>query len=433
MGRDLQDATFELLFDTEQDGAETLKDKAAEAEEGNALRHVASLSMTKLADGFINPKLVLSWLVGALGAPAVFAGLLVPIREAGALLPQLFSAGWVQAQTRRKWIWAAGSLVQGLAAAGIVVAALWLEGWAAGVTICALLAVLAVGRSFCSVSYKDILGRTVGQTRRGTVTGLAGSVASVGVIGFALYLMVGPGAEMTVILVAIGVAAALWIAASLLFSTLDEQPAETTDAGEEGPFAALSYLKEDSVLVRFILTRGLLTATALAPPFLVLMAGGEDGSGLGQLGALVLASALASFASSYVWGRLADRSSRQVLMRSGMLGAVALALAVALYLAGVFAQVWVASGVLFLVMIAYHGVRQGRSTYLTDMAPDEARAGYSAVANTVIGTLLLISGAFGGVASLLGSEWAVAGFCLMSLAAAAVARGLPEVEEIDRG
>ncbi|WP_342665311.1 MFS transporter [Roseicyclus elongatus] len=238
---------------------------------------------------------------------------------------------------------------------------------------------------------------------------------------------------MTVILIAIGATAALWVAASVLFSTLREQPAETAEAGGEGPLAALSYLREDRVLVRFILTRGLLTATALAPPFLVLMAGGQDGSALSQLGALVLASALASFASSYVWGRLADRSSRQVLMRSGLLGALALALAVGLSFAHLFAQVWVASGVLFLLMIAYHGVRQGRSTYLTDMAPEEARAGYSAVANTVIGTLLLISGAFGGVASLLGAEWAVAGFCLMSLAAAAVARGLPEAEEVDRG
>ncbi|WP_342665312.1 hypothetical protein [Roseicyclus elongatus] len=130
--RDLQDATFEALFDTDQDGAQTLSDKAAEAEKGNALRHVISLSMTKLADGFIDPKLVLSWLVGALGAPALFVGLLVPIREAGALLPQLFSAGWVQAQRRRKWIWAAGSLTQGLAAAGIVLAALLLQGWGGG-------------------------------------------------------------------------------------------------------------------------------------------------------------------------------------------------------------------------------------------------------------------------------------------------------------
>ena len=58
----------------------------------NGLRHMVSLSMTKVADGLIDPKLVLSWLAGALGAPAALTGLLVPIREAGALLPQILMA-----------------------------------------------------------------------------------------------------------------------------------------------------------------------------------------------------------------------------------------------------------------------------------------------------------------------------------------------------
>ena len=38
----------------------------------------------------------------------------------------------------------------------------------------------------------------------------------------------------------------------------------------------------------------------------------------------MLVSALASFVSSYVWGRLADWSSRRVLMLTGLLGAAAM-------------------------------------------------------------------------------------------------------------
>ena len=67
--------------------ARDIPDAACAEEPRNRLVHLVSLSATKLADGLIDPKLVLSWLITALGAPAALAGLLVPVREAGALLP----------------------------------------------------------------------------------------------------------------------------------------------------------------------------------------------------------------------------------------------------------------------------------------------------------------------------------------------------------
>ena len=51
--------------------------------------HFTALSLTKVADGLINPKIILSWLLSTLGAPGYLIGALVPVREAGALLPQL--------------------------------------------------------------------------------------------------------------------------------------------------------------------------------------------------------------------------------------------------------------------------------------------------------------------------------------------------------
>ena len=94
--------------------ADGLTDAARRAEPANGLRHVAALSMSKVADGLIDPKLVLSWLLTALGAPALLAGLLVPIREAGALVPQVVLAGPVARMTRRKWAWVIGSAGQGV-------------------------------------------------------------------------------------------------------------------------------------------------------------------------------------------------------------------------------------------------------------------------------------------------------------------------------
>jgi MFS family permease len=215
--------------------------------------------------------------------------------------------------------------------------------------------------------------------------------------------------------------------AALLFSTLKETKSDPSKA--KG--ANFKILKEDENLRRFILVRGLLASTALAPPYLVVLAGGEGQSALGQLGALVLASALASFLSSYVWGRLSDRSSRKVLMLTGIVGAVAMLGAVALSVLGLATQIWAMPLVLFVLMIAYHGVRQGRSTYLVDMSPENQRSANAAVSNTVIGVLLLFAGFAGGGAALVGPTATLVLFAVMAAGAAVAAIGLNKIEAAD--
>jgi hypothetical protein len=397
---------------------ETVRDREAR----NGVRHMVSLSMTKVADGLIDPKLVLSWLAGALGAPAALTGLLVPIREAGALLPQIAFAGWVHSMRYRKWAWVIGSAGQGIAALAIVFIALTIEGFAAGVALCVALAVLAVARAACSVSYKDILGKTVGKTRRGAVTSVAGSVASVAVIIFAGLLMSGILRDVMPVVVAITLAAALWGAAAILFSFLEERASEDT----EDTSIDFTPLKEDRQFRLFIAVRGLLTVTALAPPYFVLLGGGQ--SALQGLGALLLASAAAAFAGSYVWGRLSDKSSRTVLFLSGMLAAGFATLAVLAEVSGWAGTAWVIPVILFFFMLSYQGVRSARSVYLVDMSPEDARSSYAALANTAIGVLLLITGAFGGALALAGPVAPLIGFAALSLAGGLLALRLDEVE-----
>src|SRR6056297_3205991 len=95
------------------------------------LLHICALTLSKLSDGLINPKLVLSWLLNALGAPAYLVGALVPVREAGALLPQVFLAPFVARMKMKRWAWVAGAAGQGVAGLLIALAALWLSGGAA--------------------------------------------------------------------------------------------------------------------------------------------------------------------------------------------------------------------------------------------------------------------------------------------------------------
>lgn len=397
-------------------------EQVRDREARNGLRHMLSLSMTKVADGLIDPKLVLSWLAGALGAPAALTGLLVPIREAGALLPQIALAGWVQSMRHRKWAWIIGSAGQGIAALAIVVIALTMDGVAAGVAMCGALAVLAMSRAACSVSYKDILGKTVQKTRRGAVTGVAGSTASVAILIFAGLLMSGLLRDVTPVIIAIGLAALLWIGAAMLFSRLEEKASEDTDDTS----VDFSPLKEDAQFRLFIAVRGLLTVTALALPYFVLLGSGQ--SALEGLGALLLASAAAAFAGSYVWGRLSDKSSRKVLFLSGLLATAFATLAVAAELSGWAGTAWVIPAILFFFMLSYQGVRSARSVYLVDMSPEDARSSYAALANTAIGVLLIVTGAFGGLLAMAGPVVALTGFAILSLIGGLLALRLDEVE-----
>jgi predicted MFS family arabinose efflux permease len=146
------------------------------------------------------------------------------------------------------------------------------------------------------------------------------------------------------------------------------------------------------------------------------------------LGALVLASALASLISAYVWGRLADRSSRQVLALAAALACATLALTVLAAARGWIAAAPVLAALVFAIMIAHQGVRLGRSTHLVDMAGKEDRALYTALSNSVIGLLLLAGGGFALVAEAFGPASVVAALAAMAGLAILAALGLKEVQ-----
>ncbi|MGY6706453.1 MFS transporter [Roseinatronobacter sp.] len=427
----MQTAFETLTSDDDGRVCKDISDKACKEQPANFLRHAAALGLSKAADGLADPKLVLAWLMTHLGAPAGLVGLLVPVREAGALLPQLFTAARIRAMGQRKWAWVGAAVGQGIGAAIILLAALTLSGVTGGLVILAGLALVALSRSVASVAYKDVLGKTIAKTRRGTVTGLAGSGAAAVTLGFAAVLMVFSDARVVIVLVALGLAALAWAAAAGIFAGLSEERG-ATDGGANGWRAAienLRYLREDPQLARFILARGLLTSTALAPPYLVVMASGAGGAALEGLGALVAASALAGLVSSYFWGRLADISARKVLILTGLTGAVALALALGFNAAGLAQTIWALPLALFALALSHQGVRLGRSTYLVDMAPQDRRAIYTAISNTVIGVVLLASGIFGALAALAGPQATLTLFALMAITGAWVAYGLTELAE----
>ena len=80
-------------------------------------------------------------------------------------------------------------------------------------------------------------------------------------------------------------------------------------------------------------------------------------------------------------------------------------------------------------MIAYQGVRLGRSTHLVDMATPETRAVYTALSNTVIGIFLIAGSAFSFIANVYGEATVIAVFAVMSAGAVISALSLKEVQQ----
>ncbi|SEA29580.1 hypothetical protein [Rubrimonas cliftonensis] len=411
-------------------GAATGADIAPESAR-SALLHVACLSASKLADALVEPKLVLAWLLTALGASAGAVGLLTPIREAGALAPQLLLAPRVAAAPRSTRVWALAAAGQGLCALAIAAAALaGASGWSGAVwAILAALAALSVFRALASLSFKDALARTVEKGARGAVGGAAASVGAALSIGFALALAVGwLPLEARVVAGAVAAAGGLWLLAGLGALAHVERP-RPTNSDAPGLPALARALVEGAELRRFILVRALLTATALAPPYLVLLSGGGAASGLGDLGALMLASAAAAIVSGYVWGRLSDRSSRLTLAAAAALAALALGGAAWTgWTTGGLGGPIGAAGFLFAAQIAYEGVRGARKTHLTDMSDDDDRALNTALSNTAIGLVLLAAGGLAALAEIAGAGATLAAFAAACALAAPLALTLDEAQ-----
>lgn len=397
----------------------------------NFLIHLVALGATKTGDLLASPKLVLPWLLHAAGVPAAFSAWLVPIRESGSMAPQMLVAHWIRKAPRRKNYWVFGSLVQALALLGIWAAVAGLPPLAAGFSCLGLMLVFSLARGLCSVAVKDVMGKTVSRQRRGRVSGDAASLAGLMACGLATALILGVIDQDAAGLLLL-VAAALWLLGALLYMGVVESPGATEGgvSAWQHAWAAMGRLRSDEVLRRFVLTRALLLGTALSAPFYVALAA-EAGGTMSGFGGLLLAQGAADFLSGPVWGRMSDRSSRRVMLLCAAL-ATALGLAVLICAS---AQVQGLVGMLVyalaygLLSVIHAGVRLARKTYVIDAAGADDRADYVAVSNTATGLLLLLGGALGSAAALLGPQYAVLLFAFGTAAAMVVGRRLPEVED----
>lgn len=391
---------------------------------------LASSVLTNLGDLLISPKTVLAWLLNAVGAPALIAWL-VPIRESGSMLPQMVIGAWIRRKPVRKWFWTLGAFGQAVSVMAMAASVWFLEGYGAGGAIVGALVVFSLARGFCSVSMKDVQGKCVPKGRRGRLSGLATTLGGTitALLTVVLFWEKGEPSMLFYSLLLL-LAAGLWLVAGVVFAGIDEYEGETSGGGNALKDAAknLGLLRSDPPFRHFVITRALLLCSALASPYFVLLAQNQADSAW-LLGVFLLASSVASSVSASIWGWMADASSRRVMIRGAAIASGVCLVAGGTALVGDDSSggPWFYPLAFFVLSIAHAGVRLGRKTYLVDMAGGNKRTDYTAVSNSVIGLLLLVTGAATALIAMISNEAVIIALGLMGLAGTISAVRLKEV------
>lgn len=331
----------------------------------------AAAVLGRVADGLLDPRILLAWLLAFVGAPFL-AGLLVPLREGGGFLSRRFAgAGHLASGGRAR---AARTALSGLAAFGIAGAGLLLWGATAGWTILALLLIPALASPGAIGNSPEAAPRTR-------------AVAASGLLVLALLLVLGIGPRGALVFWALGAAGGLWLLAAILAAASSGQAA---GAASRAP-------------APHPLARAVFAAASLAPPNLVILGSGNPGRGLQALGGLLLASGLAALVGPPLLRRAFPVSRHRLALAAG-LAAFSVALAA---LADALGWTFLPA----LLPILVFGIVAAAETVRTNIPEADAATGLALVAG---GLLAPLAAAFGPRPVLL----ALAGLLLLAVPAA---------------
>ena len=402
----------------------------------NFFLQIFSNMFIQLGDTLSNPKTVLTWLMSYVSAPVYLISLIVPLRESGSMVPQVFFAPFIRKRSIRKWLWIIGALLQFLAIGAIGIIVLNFKGVTAGWLIVTAVVLFSLSRSISSLSSKDIIGKTIPKTRRGRMKGYAVSVSGVLVLAAGLFMLYRSekGANINFYTNIIFFASTTWLVAAVIYSGIKEFPSQIKEesSNKNNIFASFGLLKTDKQFRNFIIARTLLLCTALSAPFYVVLAQNYVGKEAYLLGLFIIAKGVASTVSSPIWGKYADKSSKNIMAVAVLIASV---LGIFIFFTISYFPLlrsakWLYPVVLFILGIAHQGVRLGRKTYVIDMGTGNERTSYVSVSNTVIGIILLMVGGLSALASLLSVEGVILLLSVLGLAGAYKSYKLPNVEQL---
>ena len=386
---------------------EALPQPAGSSLEQEVERHYRHNVVVNVLDGtcfwfgssFIASRTILPLYVSHLTDSRFLIGLLAVITSTGWLLPQLFTANWVQRLPRKKVAPVHVGLFTERLPVLLMVPAAWLATRSPRLALIAffvLFAWHAGGAGVVAVGWQDMLAKIIPLDRRGRFFGITnfGGTAT-GVLGAAAAAWLLDRYDFPHGYVLCFAAATVLIFISWIFLALTREPAQ---ASQEPVVSQREYwrrlpaiLRTDGNFRRYLLSQVVLTMGGMGLGFLTVYAVGRWHLPDSQAGGFTASMLIGQALSNLVFGALSDRRGHKLVLElSVLLGALAMGLAslapAPAWFYAVFALIGASTAGFMLsgIMIVF------------EFSAPEVRPTYIGLNNTVNGAVAAVAPMIGG-------------------------------------
>jgi hypothetical protein len=376
-------------------------------------------------------ELVLPFLYTSIGAPVLFAGLLVPVATVAKRAVQIFVAPLVSAARSCKRLMALTSVLMALAVALVsltfnVVAV----GWLAPIFLFVAL-VLGAANGLSSLAFQDLIGRILSRERRHRLLFIQSSLGGliVVIIAFGSQVILPPGTSLAAHQELIWLGIGLFALAALVAMAVREPVTaqSTNDSGAPGHRGPTIAALKDSFRIalalpwfgRFLVARTLYLSIELAIPFFAIHAASFHGDSVWGLNAFIIAANVGLIIGGFAWAKIDESSVDRILILAAGITGIGGLLAMAIEVGFASQSIFLYAFVFVLVSLGAQGVKNGRTLYLIGMTTHEERPFCIAVANTTIGMVAIAFGALlGALAGFKGVAWPIFALVVLNAAAA---------------
>ena len=329
-----------------------------------------------LGASFIASRTILPLYVSHFTDSKLVLGLLSMITSTGWLLPQLFTANWVQQLPRKKVMPVHLGLFTERLPVLLMVPAAWLATRSPTLALAVFFVLFAwhvVGAGVVAVGWQDMIAKVIPLDRRGRFFGIAnfGGTAT-GVLGAIAAAWLLERCDFPYGYVSCFAAAAFFIFISWIFLALTREPAQVS---QEPVISQQEYwrrlpaiLRADLNFRRYLFSQSVVALGGMAVGFLAVYAAQRWHLPDSQAGSFTASMLVGQALSNLLFGVLADRTGHKLVLElSTLLGALAVGLAglasapvwfyVIFALIGASAAGFMLSGIMIVFEFSPPGVR----------------------------------------------------------------------------
>ncbi len=398
--------------------------KSTKTDRRNFRLGVANGLLYITAETVMDPTLVMVAFLSHLTQSPLLLGLVLPIRDGAWSLPQLWVSGYLQNVPHKLSVYRLVSILR-IATWLSIALTMNLIHNADLLLILFFTAFLisAFASGFSGLPFLEVVSKTIPPERRGEFFAWRSGLGGLGSLVASLFVRwvldpAGPlpfpynyGCLSIIFLVLAGISA-------LSFSLIHEPVEEQVPPRQSFPVQvqrAVAATREDHRYRAFLFLESLLMLGGSAAPFFAIYVQQELGGSQAMIGIYLAALTATNLLSNIYFGQLSRRVGNNRVMIMGVaaglgMSGLALLLAIAgkpMHLSPAFASFWL---IPVFVLSGVRGSAMGVATnsLLMEIAPGTKRSLYLGFTNTVMGTVLLLTGVSGVIVKMFGFPTLVA-------------------------